>query len=220
MANSACRRSPVSSRPKACRLHPRGRGRSGQVPARRGLRARCGHRARASASIRCSAKLREVPGVSVLIYDQTCAAERRRKRRRGLVPDPPPASVHQRSGVRGLRRLQRRSSNCLSVEPVETELGRKRRINQSSCNKDETVPEGALPELRDCSRWAAAAARAQGSVGRWRPRPAPAGPPPDLGDGSYDMLLTGIGGAGVTTAAALVAHGGAPRGQRPAPYST
>ncbi|QCU27193.1 indolepyruvate ferredoxin oxidoreductase family protein [Burkholderia pseudomallei] len=150
-------------------------------------------------------ELRETSGVTVLIYDQTCAAEKRRRRKKGEFPDPDRRlfineAVCEGCGDCGVQ------SNCLSVEPVETALGRKRRIDQSSCNKDFSCANGFCPSFVTVERAtlkkaagvafdeAALAAR----VGAL-PRPAT-----HLADAPYDMLVTGVGGTGVVTVGALV----------------
>ena len=91
-------------------------------------------------------ELREVAGVTVLIYDQTCAAEKRRRRKRGRIPDPPQA---RRSSTSWSARAAATAatSNCLSVVPVETEFGRKRAIDQSTCNKDYSCLKGFCPSF-------------------------------------------------------------------------
>ncbi len=80
-------------------------------------------------------ELREISGLSVLIYDQTCAAEKRRRRKRGLYPDPPKRVFINDLVCEGCGDCSQ-ASNCVSVQPLDTEFGRKRQIDQSNCNKD------------------------------------------------------------------------------------
>jgi indolepyruvate ferredoxin oxidoreductase len=153
---------------------------------------------------RVQKELREVKGVSALVYDQTCAAEARRLRKRGQLPDPERRIVINELVCEGCGDCSVQS-NCISIEPVETELGRKRRINQSSCNKDYSCLKGYCPSfvsvigggVRKASR---EGARADEALFAALPLPAL----PDL-DQPWNVLLTGIGGTGVVTVGAILA---------------
>jgi len=151
-------------------------------------------------------ELRDTPGVTVLIYDQTCAAEKRRRRRKGAFPDPDRRlfineAVCEGCGDCGVQ------SNCLAVEPVETGLGRKRRIDQSSCNKDYSCVNGFCPsfvsvEGGKLKKAAGVAFDPDALAARVA---ALAAPPLRLDDAPYDVLVTGVGGTGVVTVGALIA---------------
>ena len=147
-------------------------------------------------------ELRDVAGLTVLIYDQTCAAEKRRRRKRGLYPDPPKRVFINERVCEGCGDCSQ-VSNCVSVQPLETEFGRKRRIDQSNCNKDFSCIEGFCPsfvtvhggKLRKADRTAADPSTLFADL----PQPAT----PAL-DGDYNILVTGIGGTGVITIGALL----------------
>ena len=147
-------------------------------------------------------ELREVKGLTVLIYDQTCAAEKRRRRKRGLYPDPPKRVFINERVCEGCGDCSA-VSNCVSVQPLETEFGRKRRIDQSNCNKDFSCIEGFCPsfvtvhggKLRKADRTAADPSALFADL------PMPATP---ALDGAYNILVTGIGGTGVITIGALL----------------
>ena len=144
-------------------------------------------------------ELRETDGVSVLIYDQVCATEKRRRRKRGLLEQSERRVIINEGVCEGCGDCSR-SSNCLSVEPVETEFGRKRKINQSSCNQDFTCADGFCPSFVSVYG---------GTLRREKPRdhetpelPEPRLPP--IGADGYNILVTGIGGLGVTSLAAIL----------------
>ena len=111
-------------------------------------------------------ELREVKGVSVLIYDQTCAAEKRRRRKRGTFPDPDRRVIINELVCEGCGDCGVQS-NCVSVQPLETEFGRKRRIDQSSCNKDFSCINGFCPSF--VTVHGARIRKAQGLAGFGRP---------------------------------------------------
>jgi indolepyruvate ferredoxin oxidoreductase len=147
--------------------------------------------------------LREVQGVTVLIYDQTCATEKRRRRKRGLMADPPKRVLINEQVCEACGDCSRKS-NCLSVVPVETEYGRKRQIDQSSCNKDFSCVKGFCPSFvtvhGGALRKPAATGRDEGSEA-WAALPAPVLPALDR---PYGILVTGVGGTGIVTIGALV----------------
>ncbi len=156
---------------------------------------------------RMQRELRDIDGVTVLIYDQTCAAEKRRRRKRGLMPDPAKRVYINQSICEGCGDCSTKS-NCLSVIPVETEFGRKRAIDQNSCNKDYSCVNGFCPSFVTIQGGhLAAAGTDQKSDGAHDIDTLAAKlPRPDLapiGSG-YGILLTGIGGTGVVTLGAVL----------------
>jgi indolepyruvate ferredoxin oxidoreductase len=147
-------------------------------------------------------RLREMRGVTVLVYDQPCAAELRRDRRRGKVPEPDQRAYIHPDVCEGCGDCNVQS-NCVSVEPLETAFGRKRKINQSSCNKDFTCLGGYCPSF----------VTLYGAKPRQKTRDildakaAAAGlPAPGLADTSrpWNVVVVGIGGGGVLTIGALL----------------
>jgi len=147
-------------------------------------------------------ELRETPGVSALIYDQTCASEKRRRRKRNEYPDPAKRVVINEMVCEGCGDCSVKS-NCLSVEPLETEFGRKRTINQSSCNKDYSCLNGFCPSFVTVEggrlRKGKSAARDLGED--FPPLAEPALP---ALSSPYGILVTGIGGTGVITIGQIV----------------
>jgi len=141
-------------------------------------------------------ELRGQPGVSALIYDQTCASEKRRRRKRNAYPDPAKRAVINEMVCEGCGDCSTKS-NCLSVEPLETEFGRKRTINQSTCNKDYSCVKGFCPSFVTVE----GGQLKKGKSGKKAADDFPALPEaqPAALDGSFGVLVTGIGGTGVIT---------------------
>ena len=143
--------------------------------------------------------MRECPGVSAILYDQTCAAEKRRRRKRGRMPDPPERLfindlVCEGCGDCGVQ------SNCLAITPLETGFGRKRMIDQSACNKDYSCAKGFCPSF-------VSVVGGKLRKGKGLAEAADALPPaPMLASTAtpYGILITGVGGTGVVTIGALI----------------
>lgn len=144
-------------------------------------------------------ELRDIPGTTVLVYDQTCAAEKRRRRKRGKLPDPPKRVLINELVCEGCGDCSVQS-NCLSVVPVETEFGRKRAIDQSACNKDFSCLRGFCPSFVTVHGGTLRKPPAKG--GEIPPLPTPM--LPAAGSKPYSILITGIGGTGVVTIGALL----------------
>ncbi|WP_114951597.1 indolepyruvate ferredoxin oxidoreductase family protein [Sphingosinicella terrae] len=153
-------------------------------------------------------EMQKLPGVSAIIYDQTCAAEKRRRRKRKTFPDPPRRVFINQDVCEGCGDCSKKS-NCVSVQPLETEFGRKRRIDQSSCNKDFSCQEGFCPSfvsvLGGSVRKFGAAFRDEELAHLFAELPRPA--PVSTAD-VYNIVLTGIGGTGVLTVAAIAGMAG------------
>src|SRR6202043_817031 len=146
--------------------------------------------------------LARIPGVTVLIYDQTCAAEKRRRRKRHTYPDPDKRVIINELVCEGCGDCGVQS-NCVSVQPRETEWGRKRTIDQSSCNKDFSCVKGFCPSFvtvagATLKQGTALAASHPDPLGGNREAglPEPVLPPIKQ---TYDIIVTGVGGTGVVT---------------------
>ncbi|MEM9581942.1 MAG: indolepyruvate ferredoxin oxidoreductase family protein [Pseudomonadota bacterium] len=144
-------------------------------------------------------RLRDIKGVTAIVYVQTCAAEKRRRRKRGLFPDPDKrvfinTDICEGCGDCGVQ------SNCVSIVPVDTELGRKRAIDQSSCNKDFSCVNGFCPSF----------VTVEGAQLKKREVVSfdlPDMPDPELPkiSGTHNVVITGVGGTGVVTIGAVLA---------------
>ena len=143
-------------------------------------------------------ELSKYQGVSVLIFDQTCAAEKRRKRKRGLMEDPVKRVVINPEVCEGCGDCSIQSS-CVSIEPLETSLGRKRKINQSNCNKDYTCIKGFCPSFItvDAQLKSDTVFREIGDL---------PDPERNINNEISNIMLTGIGGTGVLTISAILAY--------------
>ncbi|WP_168794583.1 indolepyruvate ferredoxin oxidoreductase family protein [Paraburkholderia aromaticivorans] len=152
---------------------------------------------------RLQRELREMAGTSILIYDQTCATEKRRRRKRGTYPDPAKRAFINDAVCEGCGDCSVQS-NCLSVEPLQTSLGTKRKINQSSCNKDFSCVKGFCPSF----------VTAEGAQVKKPAKPASSAALPDFASlprpaiaslaRPYGVLVTGVGGTGVVTIGGLL----------------
>ncbi|MDW8124041.1 MAG: indolepyruvate ferredoxin oxidoreductase family protein [Geminicoccaceae bacterium] len=145
-------------------------------------------------------RMRTIPGVTAIVYDQTCAAEKRRRRKRGRYPDPDERVVINELVCEGCGDCGLQS-NCVAIQPVETEYGRKRRIDQSACNKDFSCLRGFCPSFVSVR-----GAKLKKTTTGIRDLPFPVLPEPELPvlDRPYGIVVAGIGGTGVVTIAALL----------------
>ncbi len=147
-------------------------------------------------------ELREIEGVTVLVYDQTCAAEKRRRRKRGKYPDPPKRVfindlVCEGCGDCGVK------SNCVAVVPLETELGRKRAIDQSACNKDYSCLKGFCPSF--VTVHGGGLKKGHGATASGEAKlPTVAEPSTATLKKPFNIVVTGVGGTGVITIGALL----------------
>ncbi len=146
--------------------------------------------------------LRKLDGTSVIIYEQTCATEKRRRRKRGLLEDPDKrvfinAGVCEGCGDCGVQ------SNCLAVAPKETALGRKRVIDQNACNKDYSCLKGFCPSFVTVTGATLHKALAVSTEQNFPELPAPPSCGGELSE-PYNILLTGVGGMGVLTIGSII----------------
>ncbi|MEW6449487.1 MAG: indolepyruvate ferredoxin oxidoreductase family protein [Pseudomonadota bacterium] len=139
--------------------------------------------------------LSEVPGCTVLIYDQTCAAEKRRRRKRGTFPDPDKRVIINELVCEGCGDCGVQS-NCVSVQPLETEFGRKRTIDQSSCNKDFSCVKGFCPSF--VTVHGAKLKKGKGAVEGQEMPQLPEPTHPKIAQ-TYNIIVTGVGGTGIVT---------------------
>ena len=150
-------------------------------------------------------QFRELEGTTVIIYDQTCATEKRRRRKRGKLVDPAKRVVINELVCEGCGDCSVQS-NCLSIEPLETDFGRKRQINQNTCNKDYSCVKGFCPsfvtveggELKQAEEGSAQEPLRRGAAGSW---PCPSMPNPEK---AWGIVVGGVGGTGVITIGQLL----------------
>ena len=149
-------------------------------------------------------QLREIEGCTVIVYDQTCATEKRRRRKRGTLVEPAKRVVINELVCEGCGDCSVQS-NCLSVEPVETEFGRKRRINQSTCNKDYSCVKGFCPSFVTVEGGQLKSAK-KANTERPNPFSLPAIPQPVLpvAELPWGIVVGGVGGTGVITIGQLL----------------
>ncbi len=147
-------------------------------------------------------EFREIPGCTAIIYDQTCATEKRRRRKRGTLATPDKTVVINELVCEGCGDCSVQS-NCLSVEPVETEFGRKRRINQNSCNKDYSCVKGFCPSFVTVEGGKLKKPRKEkkGDLSAMPPIPQPVLP---VAETAWGIVVAGVGGTGVITIGSLL----------------
>ncbi|MCW5667724.1 MAG: indolepyruvate ferredoxin oxidoreductase family protein [Piscinibacter sp.] len=153
---------------------------------------------------RIQRELREVEGCTVIIYDQTCATEKRRRRKRGTMAEPDQRVVINELVCEGCGDCSVQS-NCLSVEPIETEFGRKRRINQNTCNKDFSCVKGFCPSFVTVQGGQLKSAK-KDKAARPDPFALPELPEPalPLAETAWGIVVAGVGGTGVITIGQLL----------------
>ena len=151
---------------------------------------------------RIQRELREMEGVTAIIYDQTCATEKRRRRKRGKLATPAKRVVINEAVCEGCGDCSVQS-NCLSVEPVETEFGRKRRINQSTCNLDYSCTKGFCPSFVtvEGGQLKKPKKEQRGDLSALPPLPEPVLPNADK---AWGIVVGGVGGTGVITIGQLL----------------
>jgi indolepyruvate ferredoxin oxidoreductase len=147
-------------------------------------------------------EFRELEGCTIIIYDQTCATEKRRRRKRGTMADPEKRVVINELVCEGCGDCSVQS-NCLSVEPVETEFGRKRRINQNTCNKDYSCVKGFCPSFVtvEGGQLKKPKKAAKGDLATLPPIPEPMLP---VAEAAWGIVVAGVGGTGVITIGQLL----------------
>ena len=151
---------------------------------------------------RIQREFRELQGTTVIIYDQTCATEKRRRRKRGKMVDPEKRVVINELVCEGCGDCGVQS-NCLSVEPLETEFGRKRRINQNTCNKDYSCVKGFCPSFVTVEGGQLKKPKKQ-QKGDLAGMPALPEPRLPLTETAWGIVVGGVGGTGVITIGSLL----------------
>ena len=152
---------------------------------------------------RLQRELREVKGCSVLIYDQTCATEKRRRRKRGQLATPDKVVIINEAVCEGCGDCSVKS-NCLSVEPVETPLGRKRRINQSTCNKDYSCVNGFCPSFVTIEGGQLKKPKKDEKANLLSSLPTLPQPTLPNAESAWGIVVGGVGGTGVITIGSLL----------------
>jgi len=157
-------------------------------------------------------QMRETPGVTAIIYEQTCAAEKRRRRKRGEFPDPPKRVLINAAVCEGCGDCSTQA-NCVSILPQDTEFGRKRAIDQSNCNKDYSCVKGFCPSFVTVHGGQLRKPQAAG-VDLSVFAGLPAAPQPTPGPQGWNVLIAGIGGTGVVTVGSVLAMAAHLEGRR------